>query len=434
MTLKPGRLLFASRPSLAALALMAGLIGACVLGGCGGQSPGGVPETISSDTSPPELPGGRLIRVLLQEGLSEAHLILQGPFEVIDLDTGQSLHQATGAPHLTAVFTPEGLRLPELDCGSTGSGVELSPRASQTFHVRFDDGWREYHGSIRLVRADDGSGAVVNLIDIEDYLVAVVSAELPASFAVEAFRAQAIAARTYAWYQRQTVGRKRGWDVWATEKSQVYPGLARQRLVPRAAEAVRDTCGIVCTWSSPQGERIFCTYYSSRCGGTTVGISHVRNEPSIPPLAGGAACAYCRSQSDKHWPHSVRLSKAELTERLVARYPRLAKVAPITRVEIIQSTTDGRALRLELAHAAGESMELEAENFRLTVDPTGRTVQSTYFDVVDEGSAIVLVGGKGLGHGLGLCQYGADAMARAGADAAAILAHYYGGSHLTRAY
>ena len=82
----------------------------------------------------------------------------------------------------------------------------------------------------------------------------------------------------------------------------------------------------------------------------------------------------------------------------------------------------------------GLIVELEAEIFRLSVDPTGRIVRSTFFVPVVEQDAVVLTGGRGFGHGMGLCQYGAAALADAGWQASRILRFYYPGSQLTRAY
>jgi stage II sporulation protein D len=82
----------------------------------------------------------------------------------------------------------------------------------------------------------------------------------------------------------------------------------------------------------------------------------------------------------------------------------------------------------------GREIELEAENFRLAVDPTGQRIKSTWFEPIIEEQDIILNEGHGFGHGLGMCQYGADGMARAGAKAGTILRYYYPKSRLSRAY
>ncbi|HQA00807.1 MAG TPA: SpoIID/LytB domain-containing protein, partial [Phycisphaerae bacterium] len=236
------------------------------------------------------------------------------------------------------------------------------------------------------------------------------------------------------WYARQTTGLRRDWDVWATEKSQVYAGLDRQRLAPQAVEAVRDTRGIVCTWSSPAGEKIFCTYFGSRCGGLTAPAFSPDGTPPIPPLAGGVVCPHCRRPDAYRWPQEPRISKWQMTERLAGRYSRFERLGRVEQVEVIESAADGRALRVAVSDAEGRTVELDGENFRLAVDPTGRVLQSTLFTVTVEPDAIVFTDGRGMGHGMGMCQYGADALARAGWSSPAILRYYYPGSRLTRAY
>jgi stage II sporulation protein D len=77
---------------------------------------------------------------------------------------------------------------------------------------------------------------------------------------------------------------------------------------------------------------------------------------------------------------------------------------------------------------------MRGENFRLTVDPPGMTIKSTHFQLRDEGAEIVLFNGRGWGHGLGLCQWGAEGMARRGMSAERILRHYFPGSKLVKAY
>jgi stage II sporulation protein D len=121
-------------------------------------------------------------------------------------------------------------------------------------------------------------------------------------------------------------------------------------------------------------------------------------------------------------------------DRLGQRYSRFASLGTIDKVEVTQATTDGRVLRIAVCDQEGGRLELDAESFRLTVDPTGRLVQSTRFVVVDDGEAIILAGGRGMGHGMGMCQYGANAMAEGGQEAGAILRHYFPGAKLTRAY
>jgi stage II sporulation protein D len=375
----------------------------------------------------------RRIRVLLLSEVQTAAANVRDRFNVVVPDTGEVLRADQPPAELVVVFTHTGIEVPELGIEADSSALDLVPTGPKPTQVKLTEEWKDFPGSIRFLRRPDG-GAVLNLIDIEDYLVGVVSSELPAGFHPEAFRAQAIAARTYAWYARQTTGLRREWDVWATEKSQVYGGLERQRVVPRAAEAVRDTRGIVCTWSGPQGEKIFCTYFGSRCGGVSGPASSPSGGPPIQPLAGGVPCAHCQRPDAYRWPQDPRISKLLIGERLANRYSRFQELGPVARVDVVEFEPDGRARRMAVSDTEGRTLGIDAENFRLTVDPTGRVLQSTVFTLTDERESVLFTEGRGMGHGMGMCQYGADALARSGRDAAAILSHYYPGSRLTRAY
>jgi hypothetical protein len=216
---------------------------------------------------------------------------------------------------------------------------------------------RRFHGFLRFIGGSDRLGSVVNVIDIEEYLVGVVSAELHRGFHQEAFRAQAIAARTYAWYMLRTGVPTQLWDITATEATQVYWDLDRAEEVPEAARAVRDTAGLVCTWNAPTGERIFKTYYSSTCGGCT----HPGGEP--PPLRGNVRCPHCARSPYATWG-PVSLTKNLITERLRQKFSKFRTLGPITRMEVKEMTECGRAALMEFFDAKDESIVLPTEMFR----------------------------------------------------------------------
>jgi stage II sporulation protein D len=357
-----------------------------------------------------------------------------GPFSVIEPNTAQVLVAGLETPLVTARFEPGAIVLEELSLAVPGDRLTLRRLTKRPFELDLEPGdWRRFTGDVELVRADDRHGWLVNRLDIEEYVAGVVAAELTTRFHPEAFRVQAIVARTYAWYQKEIARSDRPWDLTRTEASQVYAGLDRLDDVPQASEATRETAGIVCTWASPSGERIFCTYYSSTCGGSTQSAAAISNAPLIPPLLGGVVCPYCRQAPGYEWG-PIRLSKGVITDRLRARYPSFESIGPIRRVAVVERTAAGRPVRLSCTDANGRSQELEVEGFRLAIDPTGRTVQSSQFRLRDDGASITLLNGTGFGHGVGLCQYGADELAREGKSAGAILRTYYPGCHLTRAY
>jgi stage II sporulation protein D len=381
-------------------------------------------------------PGGLdlSIRVLLDDELANCDIAVPGLFDLLDADQRTPLLENVSISRMTVRFGPGAIVFPELQQFFEMEAVEIVPHGEEPVSVAIGDDRREYRGTFTVCRDPDRSGAVVNTLDVEEYLISVVASEAPATFHPEALRAQAIVSRTYAWYQKRTAPEGRRWDLRATEASQVYSGVTSGPAWRRAAAAVEYTRGIVCTWMSPQGERIFCAYFSSTCGGHTQAAGPVKNEATIPPLAGGVKCAYCADASPAYKWNPVSFSKKAVTERLRAKYPKFKTIGQIEEIQVIDQTAQGRPVRLRLVDGKDRSIPLEAENFRLTVDPSGRSLRSTFFKVRSEPTRFVFSGGKGFGHGLGLCQYGANGMAEAGANVAYILSHYYPQSRLKRAY
>lgn len=286
-----------------------------------------------------------------------------------------------------------------------------------------------YRGCLRIQR--EGQGLHFdNHLDVESYLRGVLRGELPRYFHPESFKAQAVAARTYVLYQVHRAAEARAFDVLDDERSQMYIGVrGEDRVVVRAVEA---TCGEVCVWGVGEQEAIFCTYYSSACGGSSQDVNNVKpRDPDVPPLAGGVVCNDCYLARFYRWD-DVKLSKAEVTRRIVARYPTLAHLGTITHLRPKARTPDGRIVRMELLGSSGGVGTLVGEDFRLSIG--GRTLKSTLFEVRTRGDDFIFEGGKGFGHGVGLCQHGMETKARRGMSYEQILATYYPGARLKRIY
>jgi len=413
--------------------LVLGLVGLAL--GCrqsgtspGARSPGTAPELSSSE---------RQIRVQLAEGVAAVQIVVDGPWELRD-GNGRVLASDAQLPFSYRIEPladgPRGFRAGPPDSVWNVEALEIVPLAG-TVTVRFPDA-REaatVHGSVRCVATGSNGTDVINCVDMEDYLKGVVGSEMPDTFAPEALRAQAIAARTYAFYQRNTVGRSRSYDVRADQSSQVYGGVACERRTPRAVEAVEATRGIVCTWEAPDRQRIFCAYYSSMCGGVSQSAENLGKGDTAGPLRGGVSCEYCSGAASCEWGPQ-RWSKDVVTTRLRSRFPRLREIGRIEKVYVVETTPDGRPTRIAVEDADGRGDVLRAEEFRLAVDPTGRLFRSTRFRVGVDRDGVTFSDGRGYGHGVGLCQWGAQDMARRGATAGRILAHYYPGCRLALAY
>ena len=121
----------------------------------------------------------------------------------------------------------------------------------------------------------------------------------------------------------------------------------------------------------------------------------------------------------------------------IGRYPNLARLGEITDIlSAEQSDYQGfsRLRSVKLAGGEGRYDIVRAEDLRLTIDPTGRRIRSAAFEIEDRGNKWAFTSGRGYGHGVGMCQCGAQAMARQGKEAKEILSYYYGGSRIERLY
>ena len=162
---------------------------------------------------------------------------------------------------------------PLVFASSTGSAAPL----------RFND--KPYRGKIEVFANTRGALTVVNVIGLEDYVRGVVPNELsPGGYpAIEALKAQAIAARTYALRNRGQFSSE-GYDLLPTTRSQVYRGLSSEH--PLSSRAVEETRGIVATYN---GEPINALY-TSTCGGRTENSENIFND-AVPYLRGRECAA-----------------------------------------------------------------------------------------------------------------------------------------------
>jgi stage II sporulation protein D len=250
---------------------------------------------------------------------------------------------------------------------------------------------------------------------------------MPEYWEPEALKSQVIAARTYCLYTKKRFGGNRNWDVGKTAAHQVYRGIGAESAA--IWNAVNQTTGMVLTCKQNNGtEDIFPTYYSSTCGGHTENSKNVFGD-SFPPLV-GVPCPYCQDVAKPKfffWP-MVRIDKTEVTDRLFQRYEKLRQLGDINDIKIAEQSDYGdfsRLTMLELIGSNGNREFLRAEDFRLVIDSTGGKIKSACFQLEDLDDSWAFLSGRGWGHGVGMCQCGAQGMARKGKTARQILSHYY---------
>ncbi len=372
------------------------------------------------------------IRVLLLENVKSCHLGVSTSFAVLDSEIQTAKVRFSGSDSSTQITISAG-RVTIRGRSFTSEEITILPDKPYIFSLNGND----YRGKLKLIVNSGGdSFDAVNVVPLEPYLAGVVGAEMPNYWEPAALQAQAIAARTYCLYYKRQFGRNRHWDVRRTQASQVYVGVAAESA--QVWRAVNRTYGKVMVSKDSDGnEGIFPAYYSSTCGGHTENSKNVFGD-SFEALV-GVPCSYCKNVAKPSffsWP-TVQFDKGAVTNNLLRKYPKLKHLGKITGISAVnQSDYEGfsRLTLVKLIGSTGKSDFLRAEDLRLSIDPTGRKLKSASFQIVDTGDKWGFLSGRGFGHGVGMCQCGAEGMARKGYSTGQILSYYYPGSRIVSVY
>lgn len=378
--------------------------------------------------------GTPTVRVLILENQQKIELTATA-MPVIHLGpdgTGQQLQFPPGTS-VPISLTPGGW---QIGTAQIGPG-ELQLDQAVDGSVRIDK--HAYHGRFRFIAVAGGRFDVINDVDLEGYLRGVLRSELFPNWHDEAYKAQAIVARTYAMYEARTDGMGRAFDLYSDQRSQVYGGI--QAETPRSREATEATAGIVVAYGSPGREVIFKSYFSSCCGGISQSAADAFGDPDLPPLTDQNRGKCCSDSPKFNWG-PIAIPKAELTRRLRAwggwrKQDAFKTIAPVTLFEIQQTSRFGRPTRFLVTDARGYRYSIRAEDLREAINTdagTGPKVFSSFFKPVDHGTEILFTEGHGYGHGVGMCQWCAEHQAAQGWNDEAIVLAAFPGAKLVRAY
>ncbi|HMI55620.1 MAG TPA: SpoIID/LytB domain-containing protein, partial [Gemmatimonadaceae bacterium] len=289
------------------------------------------------------------------------------------------------------------------------------------------------------ISREDSGLRVVNRLTMDSYLRGVVPLEIGNRTAAEmaAVQAQAVAARTYA-YKHLTD--KRNFDMYATVQDQVYGGVDAEK--PQADSAIASTADVVVLYN---GQPISTPYHST-CGGSTAAVTEVwynqKDEPYLRPVSDripGTDNFYCDPSPRFSWTQSYDAAGLRaVLEKYLASYTNAPKtnLGKITDISEQGRTPSGRVAALTVQTESG-SYTLRGNDIRFVLrDPKGAILNSTYFNFTEAKSGGELsnltVNGRGYGHGIGMCQWGAIGRARAGQNYRTILETYYPGTTIGR--
>jgi stage II sporulation protein D len=301
----------------------------------------------------------------------------------------------------------------EIDAGLLDLGDGLRCREVQIpecgFGVSVGGAVRHFRGRLRA-RVQDAEIALFDEVPLEDYLRGVVGSEIRGS--PEALKAQAVVSRTWAIAAR---GRHReaGYDVCDLTHCQLYRG--RDEEAADVDRAVQSTRGQVLRF----GGELFATSFHSTCGGATSSPKDVFGEEA--PLKGVSDVegreALCAASPHSRW--TWKTTRAQL-----ARALGIPALGPA--FEVLTRDRGGRALKIRTF-----GVPLTGEEFHSRVGRAlGFQLIKSLIVEAEESGEEVRFKGRGLGHGVGMCQWGARELEKRGADYPKILEHYFPGGAL----
>ena len=275
-------------------------------------------------------------------------------------------------------------------------------------------GKKSYSGSLELSIAPNSSPMlrmqVINLVSLEEYISSVVGSEMNFDNP-EALKAQAVVSRSYALWSIQSNILK-NYDITDSEMNQVYHGKSVVNEIHK--EAAKSTRGEILTWNN----KLVLATYSSTCGGVTNPNETVWKGKSLPYLRSVDDRSSCSISPHFKWNYSI--NKKKLFERFSTEYS-------FTPSGLKLKTGDhNRVLSVLFTDNNRQQIALTGNDFRLFVNKHfgPYSIKSSRFTLHQNNNSIEFKG-SGLGHGVGLCQYGALGFARSGWDYKRILNFYF---------
>jgi stage II sporulation protein D len=400
---------------------------------CAPPPPAGRPAPGSPGTEP-------LVRVGIVVDTAEVTLGASTDYEIMDASGRRLARVRAGDPTIVR-GSAGGDLLFQVGAAQTPTSQTLSVRPAANGLITI--GGRSYRGGVIVRSAAPGRVTVVNTVDMENYLLGVVPYEIGrvGPELLEAAKAQAVAARTYA---VRYLGRREalGFDVFATVQDQVYGGFEGEH--EPVSRAVRETAGEIITYA---GEPIEAFYHST-CAGQTAAIEEVWPEAPRPYLVSvvdvNPATGEAFDVTSNRFRWTQRWTAEELRDifnrTLADSLPAgVRDVGELRNFEILERTASGRIARMRITTSAA-TVHVGRDRIRwIFLTQAGNILNSSKFDVrlVMDGSgrvSEVIAEGMGWGHGIGMCQVGAMGRARVGQDYRQILQTYYQGTEVRRLY
>lgn len=257
------------------------------------------------------------------------------------------------------------------------------------------------------INVKDNETSKINKIELEEYIIGVVAAEMPASFNNEALKAQAIASRTYAVYKINNS--TNNFDVVTDVSNQRYITLDEMKnkwqtgfniYYEKVKKAVNDTEGLVLTYN----DEVIESFYFAMSNGYTEDAAFVFSESR--EYLESVESIY-DNHSLKNFQVTIELSQKEICEKLELNCSNI-EISNIVRNNTNRVST----------------ITINSKDFKGTEVRSKLGLRSTDFDIISQNDKVIITT-KGYGHGVGMSQYGANGMANAGMNYEEILKYFY---------
>ena len=390
--------------------------------------------------------------VVLGSNSAQASLRIAGslemPVALFQPDNGGKIICVSPDGTRTSFESPVAVEIADLvaarDASSRGSVRPLT-WVGQPGHV--------YRGQFELACGQSGEMRLINILDLEDYVAGVVPYEIGAGAPFEALKAQAVVARTEALALSGRHGDE-PFDVCSSTHCQVYGGATAELDRQDVRRAVESTRGEALFWS---GKPAPGAKYHACCGGVTEsagalwqfdvpymvgvdcgalgpeaatrGAAAIRDEEVLRAIIATPNTGdFCYGSNGYRW--KVEYTAGQLAAVLAPVIGRFEhSESRVVQVAVVERTPRGSAVRVRVTTTEGEYVIAGEYAIRSALGGTV-TIKSGVFVVDAEGDppSTFVFSGAGYGHGVGMCQYGARGMARAGYNYRAILEHYYPGT------
>ncbi len=376
------------------------------------------------------------VRVLLEDNVDNAVFSTRQSFAVECLAQGEQTVYYSSRP---VKVKNENFKLTvENESGTTiqkfVDEVNIIPRGSDN-RIRF--GNKRYRGIIKILPSGLNI-RLINIVYMEDYLRGVVPPEIGkrTEEEIEAVKAQAVAARTYAMaHLKQYPGEP--YDMKSSIIDQIYEGVNVEN--PLVNRAIDETAGHVIMYH----DQLIQAYYHSTCGGMTDNISQVWDRKEIPYLKAvkdGDACSWSKYFRWKEHFTEKQL-RGRIEQYLASDRGRDLRIGPIRDITIASRTPGGRVSKL-LVRTEVDVFKFKKDRIRWVIGRTSNPdliLPSDRFDVIIDRDNVgnitdITFKGSGYGHGVGMCQCGAIGLARKGWNFERILKLYYTGVDVRKLY